>query len=357
MKGREGAGRLGRAALVLLAVLCGTAAVFLWACGGVQRPGTFEGPVSDARSVSPPVERTPGAIVVMTWNIAYAHGLGSDGQGYVPHSAGETARRLDRIGELIRDSGADLVLLQEVDFDAQRSHGVDQMEALAHATGLRYGARAVTWEAGHVPFPYWPPGRQFGALYSGGAVLSRFPITANQVTLHPKPESKPWWYNAFYPFRYSQVVQIDWAESRLCAVNNHLEAYDRINREEQAALLAAMLPDAARLADVTFFGGDMNTVPPEAARLHAYPDRPDGDHRGDATMHRLRGIPGFKDVVSPDAYLQNEEAYFTAPAHLPNRRIDYLFVPAITTVKDAKVIRTGELSDHLPVWAELLCPC
>lgn len=34
-------------ALSLLGLLCVLAAVFLWACGGLQSPGTFEGEVID----------------------------------------------------------------------------------------------------------------------------------------------------------------------------------------------------------------------------------------------------------------------------------------------------------------------
>jgi len=297
-----------------------------------------------------------GKMVVLTWNIAYAYGFGSDGQDYVPRAAEEMAIRLNRIGEIIRDSGADIVLLQEVDFDSDRSHHVDQLEELSRITGLHYGAPALTWKAGFVPFPYWPPNHHFGAVCSGGAVLSRHPITVNRVTLHPKPETNAWWYNAFYIFRYSQQVQIQWGEQIVWVINNHLEAYDRANRVQQANALAKMVSNVPNVAVMVIAGGDMNTIPPEATLQYGYPDRPNADHRGDTTMSILRNISGFKDVVNVEEYLENEAAFFTAPAHAPNRRLDYLFIPEDTRVTDVRVIPTGDLSDHLPVRAELAWP-
>jgi len=195
-------------------------------------------------------------------------------------------------------------------------------------------------------------------MCSGGAVLSRYPITVNCVTLHPKPETNAWWYNAFYLFRYSQQVEIQWGEQVVWVINNHLEAYDQANRVQQANALGKMLPkftDVAK-AEVVIAGGDMNTIPPEAAMQYGYPDRPHADHRGDTTMNVLRNIPGFKEVVKVEDYLEHESAFFTAPAHAPNRRLDYLFVSENTRITDVRIIPTGDLSDHLPVLAELVWP-
>ena len=134
--------------------LVGASGFLLWACAGVQSPGTFEGPVHDYGSGPEAEPRSVNALVVMTWNIAYAHGRGSEGPGYYPISEEDSADRLARIGATIRDSGADVALLQEVDFGSDRSHRVDQLQALARRAGLRHAARAVTWRARYVPFPY-----------------------------------------------------------------------------------------------------------------------------------------------------------------------------------------------------------
>lgn len=348
--------KLKKAVIALFIVLCSFIVLFLWASTYLQSPGNFTGQISEFDTGQSSKLQSNNEIRVLTWNIAYAYGFGSAGNGYVPRSSSEMANRLKNIGEIIRDSGADVVLLQEIDFDSERSHNVDQLKKLSHITGLRYGARCVAWEAGYVPFPYWPPGHHFGSICSGGAVLSRYPVIVNRITLYPKPKKNPWWYNAFYLFRYSQQVQIKWDERVVWVINNHLEAFDKVNRQKQADALVKMVKkNISANKQMVIVGGDMNTIPSEATLQYGYPDDKDADYRNDNTMPILRNLP-LKEVVSEESYKRNESAFFTFPAHAPNRRLDYLFVPEDVSVKNVKVVRTGDLSDHLPVYAELIFP-
>lgn len=340
--------------IVLFIILSGLVFLFLWACGGIQLPGTIKGQVYDFGTGHQPKFQTNNKIIILTWNIAYAHGFGSEGKRYIPHNAKEMSNRIKRIGDIIRNSRADVVLLQEIDFDSHRSHNVDQLRKLSRITGLRYAARAVTWKAGYVPFPYWPPNHHFGAMCSGGAVLSRYPITINHVTLHPKPKKNPWWYNAFSLFRYTQEVKIHWGKKIIWVINNHLESFNQINRVKQANALVEIVGNYTNFAGMVIVGGDMNTIPPEATVHHGYPDGTGDDYRGDTTMYILRSMSRFKEVVKKESCRKNESAFFTFPAHAPNRRLDYLFVPKNVLVKDVRMISTGDLSDHLPVRAELI---
>ncbi len=341
-----------RKILVGLAVVAGVLALafvllFRWGSEGCQTAGTFEEHVDDFKFGL--AQRDPASLVVMTWNIAYAHGPGSEGTGYSARSKEEAAERLERIGKTIRDSGADVVLLQEVDFDSERSHHVDQATVLARAASMRYAARAVSWRARYVPYPGLSPGSHWGRMESGGAVLSRRRIESNTVTLHPKPSSNSRIYNAFYLFRYSQVVTVGCGKRELRIINNHLEAYDRTNREEQAKALAAGLGVSAGTGGVDVVAGDMNSVLPEAALRHGFPDEPGTDFRDDATMEILRGIKGLREVAHPAA---NGSDGFTFPASKPNRRLDHVFARDGLEVKRVRVLQTGDLSDHLPVVVE-----
>lgn len=265
-------------------------------------------------------------------------------------------RALERMAGVIRESRANVVLLQEIDFDSDRSHNVDQLARLAElsrATGLRYAARALSWKAGYVPFPYWPPRLHFGRMRSGGAVLSRFPVTHNRVTLHPKPRSNSWVVNAFYLFRFSQVVRIAWGETEVVIVNSHLEAYDTANREEQARALAATVRALAGDGEtLVIVGGDMNAVPP-GSKARDFGDHTDDDYTGDRTLDVLGAMPGLREVAGDEAYCGNDSAYFTFPANEPNRRLDYVFASDRFAVRDARVLSAGDCSDHLPVRAEL----
>ena len=290
---------------------------------------------------------------ILSWNIAYARGANPDNS--VNETGGRRAveRRLQQMGALIRELEVDVVLLQEVDFGCRRSHHLDQLEILADSAGFSHAAPVVSWRARYVPYPYWPPTKHYGGVLSGGAVLSRFPVLSNRYCLHAQPAANPWWYNVFYLRRYTQFVTLGFGEERLVVVNNHLEAFDRVNRSQQARWLVRAVRDCAA---VWVVGGDMNMVPPEAARRHDFSD-PDGDdYRNDNSQKYLRERLGMVDVVPVEDYLANETQHFTFPSEKPNRRLDYLYVCPTCKVLDYAVVPTAEFSDHRPVWARLSLP-
>ncbi|MFU8860209.1 MAG: endonuclease/exonuclease/phosphatase family protein [Cyclonatronaceae bacterium] len=342
-----------RISILLIILVAGFFILFNWAGDSVDGPGTQDGVIYSSNGYPADIPE-PDTLRIMTWNIAYGYGMGSDGVGYAPKNPEEFEERLHKMAELIRDKQIDIVLIQEIDFHAARSHKVNQLEVLSRLTGLAFGAPAVSWDAGYVPFPYWPPDYQFGRTKSGGAILSRFPIVDNEVILHPKPDANPWYYNAFYLFRYSQVVTVLAGESRFRVVNNHLEAYDNDNRSKQASVLASVInSDSETDAPVIVFGGDMNTVPEQASRLTNFDDDYNDDYRDDSTMSVLNSIPGFREIIADSLYATCENRFHTFPSTMPNRRLDYLFISNTMQLLEYEFISTGNLSDHLPVIATI----
>ena len=90
-------------------------AVLLWACAGIQFSGVKKGAIYDYSGGPAPLIADKQQLTVLTWNISYAYGIGSSGRGYIPHNEAEFKDRLARMGKIIKDSGADIVFLQEVD--------------------------------------------------------------------------------------------------------------------------------------------------------------------------------------------------------------------------------------------------
>lgn len=368
----SGGRKSSRWMLGLLGALAGllllSAGLWLWASGGALGEGERSGEIVDfgvAPGALPSAEAgaagvgTPARLTLLTWNLAWARGTDPDPGHNPPVARARYEDHLRRMGALIRRRGADIVLLQEIDFGAARSHGLDELALLARASGLRYGARAVSWRARYVPYPYWPPREHYGRMLSGGAVLSRFPIRVNRVLLHAKPSTQPWWYRPFYLWRYTQVVQLQRGDQRLWVVNNHLEAFDRVNREAQAQTLLRVVGElAARLREVAderllVVGGDLNAVPAEARQQAGFADAPEDDYRGDATLTTLRRLPGLVEIVAPARYVAEESRHFTFPTRAPTRRLDYLFVDRHARVERYEMLRTAAFSDHLPVVATL----
>jgi endonuclease/exonuclease/phosphatase family metal-dependent hydrolase len=282
-------------------------------------------------------------LTVLTFNMAYGYGIGSDGVGYKPKPKEMIYERLKNIALLIKDSNADLVLLQEVDFDASRSGNRNQVDFLLEHTGFNYAASAVSWDARYVPFPYLPISSHFGKVKSGGAILSRFPIVNQTTDFLPKPDSNPWYYNWFYLHRYIQTIQIDLGDSKVSFMNMHLEAYDVKNKALQARRLTELVKNQS---DLIFFGGDLNSLPPNASQVSNFNDDYGDDYSADSTQIIIRSISNYTEPKKNNSL---ESDYFTFPPILPNRQLDYLFVQDSIQVLRYEVLNTGDLSDHRPI--------
>ncbi|MEM7675653.1 MAG: endonuclease/exonuclease/phosphatase family protein [Myxococcota bacterium] len=328
-------------------------ALVLWMAGGVQGPRPMSGQIQTLPETPHQAANhsDPRVVRVVSWNIAWAYGWGSEGSGEAK-PAPHFGRNLDAMGRVLASLKPDFVLLQEVDFDSARSHGTQQAVRLAQQCGLRHVATFESWRANYVPFPYWPPSNHFGRVRSGGAILSRFPLQTNEGELLPKPTKNPWWYNLFYLFRYVHHVEAQHPLGPITLANAHLEAFDAANRLNQASRAREILD--ALGSNALIFGGDMNSVPPESPTKHDYPDEPQTDHRSDETVEVLRSTKAVDDTLPPQTMTATPSAWFTFPAHAPNRKLDYIFASDRFEVVSTKVVsEINDASDHLPVVVEL----
>jgi endonuclease/exonuclease/phosphatase family metal-dependent hydrolase len=288
-------------------------------------------------------EDEPSVIKVLTWNASFLYGEGSEGPGYSSKNKLYYQTRLDRMIEEIKQWGPDVVCLQEIDFDSSRSHGVNQAQFIAKKTGHPYVAEAISWKANYIPFPYWPMSNNFGRLSSGGAILSRYPITEHQVFLLQKPQSNPWWYNIFYLHRYFQQVKIEVGSKSFKLINLHLEAFDYRDREEQVKKLITLVQDNG----LDIVAGDFNMLPSSAVRKTKFSN---GDDYEKDSSYEIMIQSGLLEVIPNDIYALSESSYFTFPTSKPDRRLDYIFYRPELKMMKADVL-ASELSDHLPIRA------
>jgi endonuclease/exonuclease/phosphatase family metal-dependent hydrolase len=221
--------------------------------------------------------------------------------------AGTDARRvsnLGRVAEIIRNSNADIVLLQEVDSATRRSGGIDQTAQLRALTGYHgvFG-RAIDYDGGKY----------------GIAILSRFPIDSHTLIHLPVAE-----HDARYEERGALVANISTPHGALRVINTHLEAYDSSYRLEQARTLAR-IAGAQRDSGTTILGGDFNSEPGSGV------------------------ISMFEKSGWSDAFARcGRGPGLSFPADVPKKRIDYLLLSGTTKCVKARVIET-EASDHRPV--------
>jgi endonuclease/exonuclease/phosphatase family metal-dependent hydrolase len=289
------------------------------------------------------IDEHPSVIKVLTFNIGFLYGRGSEGPGYEFRDSEYFTKSLEKISQEIKDWGSDVVCLQEIDFDSHRSSNINQAQFIAKKAGYPYVAEAVSWESNYIPFPYWPLRNNFGRMKSGGAILSKYPMSDHEATLLGKPMSQPWWYNLFYLHRYFEKVTLNIGEKKLNVINLHLEAFDKIDRKKQALELTEKI----KKEKIDIVCGDFNTVPPNALKRSKFYN--EDDYENDSTYEVLLGS-GLTEVVPDEIYAQSESTYFTFPAWAPDRRLDYIWYKPVLKMMKAEVLPSAS-SDHLPLRA------
>ncbi|HUF26974.1 MAG TPA: endonuclease/exonuclease/phosphatase family protein [Gemmatimonadaceae bacterium] len=218
------------------------------------------------------------------------------------------ARNLERVAALVRETGADLVLLQEVDRRTRRSGGVDQPAVLASLTGYAAAfGRTLDYQDGEY----------------GIALLSRWPIARDTMVALPVSPAQERAGGSREP-RGALMALIDAPSVVLAVVNTHLDASgdERYRLQE----LATLLPAAERQGSAAgglLVGGDFNARP------------------GSEVIRRVLAN-GWRDAWTECG---GADPGYTFPAHAPDRRIDYLFLAADETCSEARVVSEG-ISDH-----------
>ncbi len=208
------------------------------------------------------------------------------------HHCEGTDRRLDvaRIAEVISETGAQLVALQELDRNMPRSERVDQPAELARSLGMEVA--------------FFPTLTRDGGEY-GIAIAARPPLApARYVSLPQVAREEP-----------RGAVIASW--SGLQVVCTHLATTGRVLKVQTPALAAV----AAALPRPTVVMGDLNQT-----RRHLAPLLEAG----------FRGAFG----------------HGTLPRGFPKRQIDHILVSPGIELLRSWTIRTPA-SDHLPLVAEL----
>jgi endonuclease/exonuclease/phosphatase family metal-dependent hydrolase len=304
---------------------------YFWASSATYPPEKYTEVVSYGPSTA--TRDDDGVFTVVSYNIGYLSGLTNnlavarDRQLYDTNL--ETARAA------LAGLNADFIGFQEIDLNSRRSFNVDQVAALAEKLGFAQGAIALNWDKRYVPFPYWPPTAHFGRIVSGQALLSRYPITANERVVLQKVASKPFFYNALYLDRLAQVTQVDVQGQPLILINVHLEAFDAPTRRQQTQVMLDLFNQYDAEYPVLMLG-DFNSSPQSS----------DGT---EPTINALLQADYLRAEFPSELF--SSPAVLTFPSDQPEVKLDYVFYnPAKIEAVDARVVQeAAQASDHLPV--------
>jgi endonuclease/exonuclease/phosphatase family metal-dependent hydrolase len=224
---------------------------------------------------------------------------------------------LEGIVALIRETRADLILLQEVDQGTRRSGVVDQPAVLAARSSF------------HVAFG--------SALdYDGGkygvATLSRWPIAFD--TLYRLPVDPPQ-ERAGGSREPRGLLRADITSpyGTIAVFNTHIDASREDTwRQQEARVIVSTVVVARQSRPLVLLGGDMNSTPESA-------------------VQQIVREPGLRDAFAECG----RGAGLTYPSDSAVKRIDYLYLSGAMQCTRAEVPAT-RVSDHLPLVVTVTIP-
>ena len=257
----------------------------------------------------------PKRITAMTYNIHI--GVGMDFE-----------YNLDRIVQLIKDEGADVIGLNEVDYETTRSRGINQAKYIAEKLGFYYAEGKIFRTSGG---------------YFGNAVVSRYPIVSSENHILPNPMGNE--------LRAALECQIDIDGAILNFFSTHLDVRDADSRTAQAVQLAQL---ASKLRGPTIIAGDFNAVPllstETAAIMKQFND----------TWQVYRVLVDSAEIARESVFTRDyAKGGNTIDAVSPNRRIDYVFASHDLIVRPevgAARVPSTMASDHLPYLVDFEMP-
>ena len=249
------------------------------------------------------------AIRVVNWNI-------------------DRGQKLPEIIDFLASQNADLLILQEVDLNARRTHRVNVAEEIARRLGMNY-----VWGR---EFEELTQGSRSSPAYHGQTTLSKWRLQNPRVIQFRRQSNfwRPRWFLPHMePFqeriggRIALVTEVENAGRRLTVYNLHLES--RGDNDLRLAQLEEVLQDAAKYAHQSpvLLAGDLN--------FDAW-----GTSRAGATQDF-----GFRSALGlPSPHTTPARGLFQRP-----RSIDWAFVAGRVEATQGRVHNTINASDHYPI--------
>ena len=317
-------------------------AFFLWGSASTTDRKTYD----DIVEYDAPSPAVKNSYTIVSYNIGYLSGLANNTTTKPEPSM--FTENFQRAIAALADVTPDIIAFQEIDFNAKRSYGQNQMQQIAEALEMNSGAIAVNWDKNYQPIPYWPPSAHFGKILTGQAVLSHYPIEKNNRIVLERIADKSFIYNAFYLDRLAQVSQISLDGQPVIVINVHLEAFVESTRLSQTQFVRSLVEDYAQTLPVIVIG-DFNSAVNRPS--FATPDGQTYEERQFSIKELLNSEQLAPAVPAAD---WSNTLNATFPSNAPEYKLDYIFyTPSTLEMVSAKVLTdAGESSDHLPLMME-----
>ena len=306
----------------------------------------YEIPSAETHQFQTSPDQASDTLRIVSYNVGYFSGMTNNLP--VERSKEMYNTHMAQFHTLMDEIKPDILAVQEVDFNSDRSFNVNQYKEMGKSPYFKYGATAVNWNKTYIPYPYLSPTKHFGTILSGQAVLSRYPILKNERIVLSPPVDASFFYTAFYLERLAQVVEIQ-ATKNIYVVNVHLEAFSDTTREVQAEELIKLIKPLKETHPVILIG-DLNTVPIYTQDKKFISDE-NNDFTTEQTLYMLIKELELEEAYTAEMGVNNPRATYTYPSDDPQAKIDHIFYDPkkIIPISRTTIQKNASLSDHLPV--------
>lgn len=198
---------------------------------------------------------------IVSWNIGYGSldetaDFFMDGGDRVKTADEDTTEsNIATMSEWLKKGDYDIVALQEIDIDSNRSSGINEVDRVKGILKGYNSVFAYNFKSLFVPYP-WPP---IGKVESGIMTMSKYKIDAAHRESLPCPFS--WPVRTCNLKRCLEICHIPIADSdkQLILINLHLEAFDDgEGKIEQTLKLLELLEEEAKEGNYIVAVGDFN---------------------------------------------------------------------------------------------------
>lgn len=269
----------------------------------------------------PPRLASNEPIVAIAYNIAHGRGLATS--NWSGGSAQEREARLDDIVKTLQRYDPDVLILNEVDFHASWSFGVNQAAYLAERLAMPYRVEQRNIDARFI----------FSTWKFGNAILSKYPIRDAQLIDLPAYAS---WEAILAGKKRAVQADIVIGDQSLSVIAVHLS-----HRSEQLRVDSSQIitEHVAGIQGDVIIGGDFNSTP------HGMPGSMN-DSLGRNAMDYFEEHLGYRRLIDDGR---------TFPSDKPQRTIDWFLMSESINIVDKFVI-DSTLSDHKPIYVKMNIP-
>lgn len=326
---------------------------------------------SDAIKYSAQSHESPPAVgnslLIMTWNIRFGAAripwFGDSCGERVILTKAEVQEALSAIADKINEVQPDILLVQEVDVESNRTGYINQVQWLLDHTYFNYAAYGSMWKSQFVPSD------GLGRINTGQAVFSRWELSDTeriQLALRGDQDALTTYFYLRRNILKTKVMvpEID----NLYVLNIHASAFSTDDTKQQHVTEFKEVFDALDSGGALVIGGgDFNLLPPGSDSTNycdedrCQDDDPDFCPEGSDYTPEMTWMEPIYNAYSPAVslsdYLASNSRYFTHSTSgdvFWNRKLDYLFTNGTWSAgTDSTYQETMQLADHAPVSARL----